>query len=216
MIKKIVVIGDIHVQGFYGFPGMECYVASNTCIEDYDSAGLCILPRTISKDDYILLVFGNTDIFRYIPDMISEMENPSREDVDSIISSKAESYMSLVLKLKAAGYENIIVMGPMASCAEPGSFSPEDDPIASSQFRNSLALDFNLSLEDKCKELGIPFVSIFLNLVYNDFTADREKFLPDLVMVKPQYQMKHFLEQLAYYYIFLEKDNGISEEALSM
>ena len=124
-------------------------------------------------DDTILLVFGEVDIRAHVA-LQAEQQNKSIETVTLEI---VDRYSEAIALLKDEGF-NVAVFGCVAGFVlqEGDSGAPWPHSGTLKQ-RNTATRIFNTNVEDFCIGRGIPFVSIFEEMVEDDFITTKIKYL---------------------------------------
>lgn len=191
-INPIHVIGDSHVSLFSGkdeivpvwnaphedlLPQFRTYrlgamLAYNLATERHEGREkLFTLLNILPKRSKVLLVFGEIDCRAHI---VKQARAQDR-DIRDIAENVAERYFSAIQEVNAL--RKTIVWGAIPQSAAAHS-SNKFPTVGSPQERNEAAFWFDRTVRKLCEDAGIPFASIFNELVDSEYIS-RESFFYD-------------------------------------
>lgn len=189
---KLHVIGDSHVSLFSGkdevipnyptehedlLPQFKTYrlgafLAYSLIAEGHEGrTKLFSLVDSLPKRAKVLLVFGEIDCRAHI---VKQARAQDR-DIRDVAETVAERYFSVIQEV--ATLRKVIVWGaiPQSSAAHSSNKFPT---VGNQRERNEAAFWFDNTLRKLCEDAGIPFASIFNELVDSEFIS-RESFFYD-------------------------------------
>lgn len=140
----------------------------------------------LQKDDSIMFCFGEVDNRNHLLKQ-SKLQNRNIED---IVDECVEKYIIALQYYKKYNLP-IIIWGPIASCYD---CIPQ---IGTIQERNNSTKIFNEKIEEKCRQVGFQFITIFYDMINADFTTNKY-FLddwPDSLMHLSQRAMPTILQK---------------------
>jgi hypothetical protein len=153
--------------------------AYNLCNPQSSSGGFNLLMellQTLDKcDGPLLLVFGEIDCRVHLLKQSRERQIP----LDHVILDTVMRYVGVVTSLKNQGW-NIAVWGPPASTVKLKISDKLYPTYGTCQERNQVTRIFNKHLEQECKKEGVPFLSIFKQLVDAQDETRMEYYLDDI------------------------------------
>lgn len=205
-LGQVVVLGDSHAAFFagnYSFSSMTCYNSTELgpiLHEKERDKRFCVLRlgpglayNTIRKNtssmihekyellnrvflrgggDTVVLSFGEIDIrtqvFKH-----TDATNNYKDVIDEILSN----YRRFLNKVILDGHR-VFVWGPIASQKDEWSENASFPRVGNEIDRNMATEYYNLALKDICDQDGIGFMSIYNDLVDNDYKT-REEFIFD-------------------------------------
>ncbi len=201
--RTIAVVGDSHVNFFSGNELLTFIHAGNsvnicpvvnglpvsvfhmgaclayTCNRQESSTGFrrkleWLLDDYIRKDSPMLLSLGEIDIRAHVYKESEKRKQTPEHIVDEIL----EEYSELIRDLTSRGYP-LAIWGPVAT-AQDAAFEGTDFPYyGTEQDRNRATDYFNHKLELICNDAGALFISIFSDMITEDYHTKIEYFSPD-------------------------------------
>ncbi len=201
--NTIIVLGDSHVNFFSGNEEL-CFIPIgrdiNTCRENtpYPFTPLhlgpclaynCYRYNTGSsfrekldylKDSFIqpqariLCCLGEIDLRVHVFKQAELQDRDYREIVDEIL----EQYTLLLLQLQEQGYQ-VACWGPIASQSEHCPLDPRFPRSGTEAQRNMATEYFNQQLFRICSDHGIPYLSIFTQMITPDYLTKECYLSPD-------------------------------------
>lgn len=182
---RIFLCGNSHVFVFSGEnrtwrqgqyqskvpPFFMYYIGAALAYNFYDNHFLpkiipFVLQNVSKKDDYVCMMAGEVDIRAWLIKIVRQ-QNRTIEDV---VEECFNRFFRCFIHLQNDGYKQIFI-GPHCSTNGPED-SNKDSPVVGSVYeRNRAGLIWTELAEKKCKEYGIPFVSIFRDFLNEDMTT---------------------------------------------
>ncbi|MCK5017091.1 MAG: hypothetical protein KAS32_08460 [Candidatus Peribacteraceae bacterium] len=164
-------IGNSHALYFGSyFPNFRCYNVG--AILAYSLGGkhkgknhIFNILKQIGTNETLLFAFGEIDCRAHLLKQAKKQNAP----IENVVDDCVKSYMRFVKQVIELGYNDIIIWGVPAS--SPDSLPPDRKypRIGSSDERNKITELFNAGLKEKCEKLKINFISIFPELVDDNF-----------------------------------------------
>ena len=191
--NTIIVLGDSHVNFFSGnefltfLPiGNDINVCPNITANPFTALHLgpclachCNKPDTSTrfreKVDYlcnnfikpnacIICCLGEIDLRVHVFRQVKLQQRSYQDIVDDILSE----YLSFLISLKEKGYQ-VFCWGPIASQREVSPIDPAFPRNGTETERNMATAYFNAQLAAKCRQHNIGFLSIFDQMITEDF-----------------------------------------------
>lgn len=178
--KKIIVFGDSHSAVFSNIADMDVVrvgpaTAHNLSKSDSTTQArekiLARLQLCPSDDTAVLLVFGEIDCRMHILKAASSKKVSIQQAVEATVAK----YCGFLESIIEMGY-TILVYGPAGSGSGWNSKFPS---VGREQDRNYAIHTFNELLGQKCRQLGVAFVSIDDLVINKDSWLTRADFLDD-------------------------------------
>lgn len=201
--RTIAVIGDSHVNFFSGNETLTFIHAGNsvnicpvingwplsvfhmgaclayTCNQSGSSTGFhrkleWLLSDYIRKDSPLMLSLGEIDLRAHVYKEAEKRKKTPEDVVEDIL----EQYAKMIYELIARGY-SVIIWGPIAT-AQDAAFEKTDYPYyGTEQERNRATEYFNRRLERICNGAGAMYISIFKDMITEDYHTKNEYFSKD-------------------------------------
>ena len=134
---------------------------------------LYLMEHQIPPRAAILLCFGEIDCRVHILRQAEKNTLRAEDVIDGIL----DNYFTLVNDLKCKGFR-IICWGPIASQKECWNQNPDFPRYGTEVGRNKITEIFNHKLEERCRNHGVKFCSIFRHLISQDYLTD-EQYISD-------------------------------------
>ena len=144
----------------------------------------------ITAEDYIIFAVGEV----YCRWHLLHQAEKQQRDVIELTHECIDRFFRAYLHLKESGYK-IIGWGGHPSTKNTFGNVPEDPVYGECLTRNRVSLAWNDYLEKKCKENGIPFVSIIRELINVDGITNMDYYF-DYCHLKTEKTLPIVLEKL--------------------
>lgn len=194
----IVVIGDSHVNFFSGNEnltfspiGKDMDVCPNITTNPFTIIHLgpclayhCNHPDTsthfqekvnylcenfLKPNAHILFSLGEIDLRVHVFQQVTAQNRTYQEIIDTILSE----YVTFLVSLQNKGY-SVACWGPIASQSENCPVNPAFPRVGTEVERNQATAYFNQQLSIYCQQHQIPFLSIFEQMITDDFHTKEE------------------------------------------
>lgn len=123
----------------------------------------------IKPNAHIICSLGEIDLRVHVIPQSQKQQRTYQEIVDDVLTQ----YMSFLLSLKEKGY-HVYCWGPIASQPETCPVDPAFPRNGTEAERNMATLYFNYQLATQCKQHNITFLSIFNQMITEDFRTKSE------------------------------------------
>ena len=156
--------------------------------------------QIIPTGSWIISSFGEIDLRVHI---LKEGHSKAAERV----SSTLRNYFEFLDRMTLAGFK-MIVYGPIASQKDEWFRNPEFPRSGSEVERNKWTLVFNEELCTFCQEKGLPFITLFYELIDENFLT-RAEFIQDECHLTPdlyEYAVRQFNKEVSS--ALLHRDDG--------
>lgn len=124
-----------------------------------------------AKSDYVMYCFGEVDIRAHLINQATLQ----KIDLVKIVDECTERYLKTIHKINNKD-SKVIIYGPIASWSETKKYMGPS--FGSNIERNFVTFLFNENLKVKCKVFGFYYLSIFNEMLNDDYTTN-EYFLDD-------------------------------------
>jgi hypothetical protein len=196
--RTIIVLGDSHVNYFSGNE-MLSFIPIGNFVDTCDQVnglpltclhlGACLafnsnrygsssgfrekldwlLNSFILPDAPMIISMGEIDIRAHVVKQAGLQGKSNNEIVDSIL----KNYLEFLTMLQQQGHR-ITCWGPIASQKDSCPLTPDHPRVGSEKERNQITAYFNRSLEEICKDNGFGFISLFSQMVTDDYETRPE------------------------------------------
>lgn len=137
-----------------------------------------LLENWIPKHGRLLFVFGEIDIRVHVIKQAESQNLP----VQDVLIQIADHYMDFLSSLK--NDHKIYIWGPVASQSDQGKVDPHYPRYGKMENRNRATELFNGIMRSKCKENGISYLSVFHELIDDNYRTKSEYYMDSVHLGK--------------------------------